>query len=226
MTEILVGGITPLTSIDYPGELATVIYCQGCPWRCNYCHNQELLPRRTENQVPWSDVLSLLKRRRGLVDAVVFSGGEPTLQRSLGSAIKDIKRMGFKIGLHTAGCYPSRLARILPDLDWVGLDIKSLLPDYEEITGIPNAGKQAWDSLQLVLDSGVDYEVRTTVPPGYERKEIDQLTDQLATTGVRHFRLQECNFTDRGGTAYPVAEMPGSLTGLAGKFETFSIRQQ
>ena len=226
MTEILVGGITPLTSIDYPGELATVIYCQGCPWRCSYCHNQALLPRRSESLVPWPHVLSFLEKRRGLVDAVVFSGGEPTLQRSLHEAIDQVRRMQFKIGLHTAGCYPERLSRLLPALDWVGLDIKSLQPDYQQITGTPDASLKAWESLRLILKSGVNYEVRTTVPPGYDRKKVDQLTDQLATAGVRHFRLQDCNSTEQDRMKQPIPVELSAMTQLAYKFETFSIRQR
>ena len=76
-----IGGITPLTSIDFPGRLAAVLYGQGCPWRCGYCHNPELLDATTPAAVPWPEVLAFLKSRQGLLDGVVFSGGEPTLHQ-------------------------------------------------------------------------------------------------------------------------------------------------
>jgi len=80
---IRVGGMTPLTSIDFPGRLAAVLYLQGCPWRCGYCHNPELLPARGQGGVAWAQAEAFLHRRVGLLDAVVFSGGEPTSQAAL-----------------------------------------------------------------------------------------------------------------------------------------------
>ena len=101
-----VGGLTPLTTIDYPDNLSAVVFCQGCPLRCRYCHNAELLPRRGATHIAWRDILYFLRQRQGLLDAVVFSGGEPTQQRGLADAIDEVRALGFKIGLHTAGIYP------------------------------------------------------------------------------------------------------------------------
>ena len=84
-----VGGLTPFSTTDYPGMLAAVVFCQGCPWRCDYCHNPHLLPRKHPGGVEWSQVRDLLLRRQGLLDAVVFSGGEPTLQKELLGAIQE-----------------------------------------------------------------------------------------------------------------------------------------
>ena len=83
-----VGGLVPLSTTDYPDHLSAVVFCQGCPWRCAYCHNPHLLPRRSDSEIAWPDVLAFLDRRRGLLDAVVFSGGEPTLQRALPDAMR------------------------------------------------------------------------------------------------------------------------------------------
>ena len=108
---IRVGGMTPLTSIDFPGGLAAVLFLQGCPWRCGYCHNPELLPARGPVELDWAQVTAFLQRRRGLLDAVVFSGGEPTAQAALPEAIARVKAMGYRIGLHSGGMYPARLRR-------------------------------------------------------------------------------------------------------------------
>jgi len=190
---MIVGGVTPLTTIDFPGELAAVVFCQGCPWRCRYCQNGHLLQRSLCPEIAWREVLDLLRRRRGLLDAVVFSGGEPTVHRGLPDAVRAVRAMGFKVGLHTAGCYPERLDELLPSLDWVGLDIKALPEDYPELTGVPGSGERAYDSLRYLLDSGVPHEVRVTVhdallPP----PRLRQLVDLLRDYGADQVMLQRC----------------------------------
>jgi len=191
--SLRIGGFAPMTTLDYPGELAAVIFCQGCPWRCRYCHNGHLIPPRSRNQISWTDLLVFLERRSGLLDALVFSGGEPTLQTALPAAMQQARSMGFKIGLHTAGPYPDRLRRLLPYIDWVGLDIKALPADYSSITGVAGSGERAWESLALLLDAGVSLQVRTTVLPGWDHEDkIRPLTDRLAALGVEDHVLQEC----------------------------------
>lgn len=192
MSELQVGGITPLTSIDFPGELAAVIFCQGCPWRCRYCHNGHMLPRKATGLIPWDEALHFLHKRRGLLDAVVFSGGEPTLQTTLPDAMREVKQLGFKIGLHTAGCYPKRLREVLPLCDWVGLDIKALPEDYPVITQIPRSGEKAWESLEILLASGVDHQIRTTPMPGTSSSRLQLLSNTLRLKGVPEHVLQEC----------------------------------
>ena len=86
-----VGGLTRLSASDYPGKLAAVVFCQGCAWRCSYCHNRGLLPFRKSpfpGEIAWAEVLAFLEKRRGLLDAVVFSGGEPTMQPGLAAAMR------------------------------------------------------------------------------------------------------------------------------------------
>jgi pyruvate formate lyase activating enzyme len=196
MTQLRVGGLTPLTTIDYPGELAAVVYCQGCPWRCAYCHNGHLVPARGDALIPWAEVLTFLEVRQGLLDAVVFSGGEPTLQSGLRPAMESVRRLGMKVGLHTAGPYPDRLRRVLPLVDWVGLDIKALPDAYPEVTGVSGSGERAWASLRLLLASGVPYEVRTTPMPGRDRpSDLQPLAGRLAEVGVQGHRIQTCRTT-------------------------------
>lgn len=193
MSELRVGGVTPLTTIDYPGELAAVVFCQGCPLRCRYCHNGHLLAADAEHGIPWRRVIEFLRRRRGLLDAVVFSGGEPTAQRALRAAIDDARRLGFRIGLHTAGCYPKRLAGLLPMVDWVGLDIKTLPEDYPALTGVAHAGQAAWQSLQLLCASDVRFEVRITVHRALlPEARLQRLVGRVRAAGAREVMLQPC----------------------------------
>lgn len=227
-TAMRIGGLTPMTTVDYPGELAAVLFCQGCPWRCRYCHNAHLLSARGGGRVEWGRVRSLLERRRGLLDAVVFSGGEPTLQGALPAAMEEVKALGFKVGLHTAGCCPARLRRLLPWLDWVGLDIKALPQAYPDITGVPGSGERAWESLGILLDAGVELEVRTTALPGWGREELAPLMDALAGAGVARYVLQQC----RTGRCLDPGIRPqagGSLAFLrpdSRRFAHFAIRME
>ncbi|MDP3708375.1 MAG: anaerobic ribonucleoside-triphosphate reductase activating protein, partial [Polaromonas sp.] len=153
--RLRIGGLTPLTSIDFPGRLAAVLFCQGCPWRCGYCHNPELLDATVPGTLAWSRVLAFLQRRRGLLDGVVFSGGEPTLQAALSAALPEVRAMGFETALHTGGMYPERLAALLPQLDWIGLDIKGPLHCHDGITATPGSGPRVRQSLRYLLASGV-----------------------------------------------------------------------
>jgi pyruvate formate lyase activating enzyme len=192
-TDLRIGGLTPLTTVDYPGELAAIVFCQGCPWRCRYCHNGHLLLARSKNLIAWTEVRSFLEKRHRLLDAVVFSGGEPTLQSALPAAMAEAKAMGYKVGLHTAGPYPERLRRVLRYLDWVGMDIKALPEDYPAITGVPRSGRRAWESLKLILDFSIALEVRTTRIPGQDSADrVLRLEEELFRAGVRRHVLQEC----------------------------------
>ena len=194
MTPALrVGGITPLTTIDYPGELAAVVFCQGCPWRCRYCHNSDLINAAGGTPYVWEDVLTFLTRRRGLLDAVVFSGGEPTAQRALPDALRQVRDLGYKVGLHSAGCYPDRLARVLGLVDWVGLDIKALPEDYAALTGVPDSGTRAFESLGYLRESSVAFEVRVTVHATLlPRPRLERFLNMLEASGVRNIMLQRC----------------------------------
>jgi len=156
-----VGGLTRCSASDYPGKLAAVVFCQGCAWRCGYCHNPELQPRRGGEDIAWSDVLAFLERRQGLLDAVVFSGGEPTLQAGLAPAVREVKARGFLVGLHTAGIVPRRLAEVLPLLDWVAMDVKAKFDEHERVTGVRGSAHRARESRELILASGTACEFHT-----------------------------------------------------------------
>lgn len=191
---IQIGGVTPFTTIDYPGELSAVLFLQGCPWRCDYCHNKDFIDRQQAASVSWESVLDFLRERKNLLDAVVFSGGEPTLQTGLLEAIRQVKHLGFKIGLHTAGVYPQRLKKLLPWLDWVGLDIKAPASRYSAITGVSSSAERAWQSAKILVDSDVDYEIRTTLHPKLiSRSDLYRLVDDLKNINVRHYSVQQCN---------------------------------
>lgn len=190
--EVTVAGLVRMSTCDWPGRLVATVFLQGCPWRCGYCHNPDLIDPRAPGVLAWSEVLAFLDRRRGLLDGVVFTGGEPTLDAALPAAIADVRARGFAVGLHTGGAYPRRLEALLGHLDWVGLDIKALPEDYPDVVGRHGSGERAWRSLAAVLASGVDHEVRTTVHPGSPAAaRLPEIASRLRAAGVRSFALQQ-----------------------------------
>jgi pyruvate formate lyase activating enzyme len=211
-----VGGFEPFSSTDFPDALAAVVFCQGCPWRCAYCHNPHLIAAHGDDERDFGRILAWLESRRGLLDAVVFSGGEPTAQAELPAAIDAVRALGFATGLHTGGAYPRRLAQALPKLDWVGIDVKAPVEDYGTITGVPGSGYTALASLDLVRAAGVAHEVRTTVhpditPPG----ALERLARELAGRGVARWVLQPFRATGCANEALVAAAPRGATLDAA-----------
>lgn len=226
-----VGGLVPLSTTDFPGRLSAVVFLHGCPWRCVYCHNPQLQSRPARGELPWPEVLDFLDRRKGLLDAVVFSGGEPTLQASLARSIAEVRRRGFAAGMHTAGIYPRRLASVLPSLDWVGFDIKAGFEDYTRVTGRRTSASAARESLDLLLASGTRHEVRTTWHPALiSADQLLRMAKGLARRGVREFALQAFNpdgCMDATLRAQPRAAPDRDLVAsLSGLFERFTLRAE
>lgn len=225
-----IGGLVPFTATDYPGHLAAVIFVQGCPWRCGYCHNPHLQERTPHSPLDWQTILDFLRRRDGMLDSVVFSGGEPTMDPALEAAIHAVRELGFKIGLHTGGTHPRRLRDILPWVDWVGLDIKADFQNYDKITRVHNSGNAAKDSLQALLDAGVSLECRSTIHPQlHSPRDILRLGHYLHRQGVRQyalqvFRTQGCrdsvlNQSGQALHAYPGEHVTQALAELFPRFE-------
>ena len=216
-----VGGLTPLTTIDFPGRLAAVVFLQGCPWRCGYCQNPDLIAADAPGAMSWDHVRAFLERRRGLLDGVVFSGGEPTLQAGLSDAVREVRELGFEVGLHSAGMYPERLATLLPSLDWIGLDIKAPRLEHDTITGVPGSGAKARASLAHVLRSGIAYECRTTWHAGlFALDRLSALGQELAELGVKHWSVQSCRVDGQPPAAAPNAE----LVRMGERFSAFCLR--
>ncbi|MFW3615189.1 anaerobic ribonucleoside-triphosphate reductase activating protein [Billgrantia antri] len=229
-----IAGLTQMTTQDYPDHLACVVFLQGCPLRCGYCDNSHRMAPRRGDESEWQAVREFLEERRGLLEAVVFSGGEPTLHNALPAAVREVKAMGFKAGLHTAGSYPGRLSRLLPWLDWVGLDVKGRGIDFDRICGRPGIWQRNSQSLMTLLESEVEFECRTTVHwRDFNLVEVERLALTLADCGVRHYAVQMARTRNCLDPAYcqPVESAPprGMLTGLvkrlAPHFERIELRE-
>ena len=188
--DLRVGGLEKLSLVDWPGRLCAVVFFQGCTWRCRYCHNPHLISFTTQPALAWQDVLGFLRRRRGLLDGVVFSGGEPTWQPHLAEAMQAVRELGFRIGLHTGGPAPGRLRPLLPFLDWVGFDFKAPVPDYVKVTG-KDDGSQAWESLRLLRSADIPCEIRTTWHPLLlTPADLETMATTLVAAGCSEWVIQ------------------------------------
>ena len=221
-----IGGIEPFSTIDWPGKLACVTFLAGCPWRCPYCQNH-VLQRMDAGELDESALYSLLAKRRGLLDGVVFSGGEPLAQPDVVEVARHVRELGFAVAVHTCGAYPSRLREMLPYLDWVGLDVKAPWDAYDSITGLPGAGALARESLDAVLEAGVEFEARTTWHPDLlTADDMATIAHELAARGVRTWAVQAYRHQGTTGelanvTVYP-SDLPYELPEL---FERFEFRR-
>ncbi|WP_062379420.1 anaerobic ribonucleoside-triphosphate reductase activating protein [Demequina pelophila] len=183
--SLAIARLTPLTDADWPGRLTATIDFQGCAWKCTHCQTPELRDPSVPGALSWDDVLDALDERRGMVDAVVLSGGEPTRQPALPAAIADLKARGLEVGLLTCGAYPSRLAAVLPDVDWVALEIKGMPERHRSVSRGIDGGAKAWLSLELILDAGVPHEVRFTVDPTvHSREDVHEVAREVIRRGA------------------------------------------
>ncbi len=193
--NIIVGGIVSLTTIDYPGCLSLVVFCQGCPWRCVYCHNKHLQKISRLDGLPWDDVSLLIDERKNFIDAVVFSGGEPLIQNDLDKVMKSVKDKDLLVGLHTTGVLFEKFAKIIGCVDWVGFDVKAPFEKYGKIIQQPDdasisAASNVKKSLELLLESRVNYEVRVTLDNSLEIDEVLEMTRDLKDMGVQNIAFQ------------------------------------
>ncbi len=193
MSNLLVGGVETFSAVDFPGKLAAVVFLQGCPWRCPFCYNTDLQQIGKRTDFLWEKFLEFLNKRKGRLDAVVFSGGEPLVQDGLFDAMKDVKNLGFEIGLHTGGYRPKKLAEVLPIIDWVGFDIKAPFDAkrYSQVTQTEHL-REVLQSLDMLLSSGKDFECRTTCDPRLlTREDLRKMAEELYAKGVKKYFLQK-----------------------------------
>lgn len=163
---VLIGGLQKSSLIDYPEKISAIIFTQGCNFRCPYCHNPELI-EGTENgeQETAESVFRFLKSRIGKLDGVVITGGEPTLHKDLPEFIKKIKDLGFALKLDTNGTNPQMLQELIDTnlIDYIAMDIKAPLDKYSEVVCASVDTKKIQQSIDILKNSNIDYEFRTTV---------------------------------------------------------------
>jgi pyruvate formate lyase activating enzyme len=160
-----IGGLQKMTLIDYPGKMACIFFTVGCNFRCPYCHNPELVDETVAREIPVEEAYAFLDARKGLLDGVVVTGGEPTMHRDLLWFLNGIKRRGFSVKLDTNGTNPDMLRRVLTLglVDYVAMDVKAPLERYEHTVARPVDSAALNESIQIILSGIVPYEFRTTI---------------------------------------------------------------
>ena len=203
--------VQPFTALDYPGKLACIVFTVGCNFRCGYCHNPEfILPEKIrklgDSFIPESIFFNFLEQRKGLLDAVVICGGEPTQHADLKEFIFKIKSMGFLVKLDTNGSRSDLLRELIEEklVDYIAMDFKADLKSYPFLVGKAFCATDLLESLSLIESSGLEYEIRTTLIKELHKQEVLDLMRQtlLNTKRLRLQRFRPAHCLDPSFQAY------------------------
>jgi pyruvate formate lyase activating enzyme len=194
---MLISGVQKFTMLDYPEKVAAIIFTPGCNMRCGFCHNKEfVLPEEIKKLrpsfIPEKAVLNFLESRRGKLDGVVISGGEPTVQPDLRQFIQKVRELGFLVKLDTNGNLPNIMKGLVNDglVDYVAMDVKTTLENYEELVGKMVNPNNIKESIEFLKQGTVPYEFRTTVIDGIHTEEIIKEMSELVS-GADKLYLQK-----------------------------------
>lgn len=182
-----IGGLQKISLIDYPGRISAIVFTQGCNFRCSYCHNPELVdPAQYGPILSEEEVISFLEKRRGKLDAVTVTGGEPTLQPDLDRFLQEIKGMAYLTKIDTNGSNPDVLERLIRGrlVDYLAMDVKGPLKKYERIANVKVKTAKIRRSIELIASSGIEHEFRTTVVRSQLDKEDLIATAKLLKRGL------------------------------------------
>ena len=166
--QFVIGGLKKTSLLDFPNKISAIVFTQGCNFNCGYCHNPSLLSFKSKNDIYTTDVFfDFLNKRKGKLDGVVITGGEPTLQKDLKPFIQKIKEEGFLVKLDTNGTNPNMLADLIKEglLDYIAMDIKAPAEKYSFVINSKINTELIKQSIEIIMNSEVDYEFRTTVLP-------------------------------------------------------------
>lgn len=193
-------GLQKLAMVDFPGKLAATVFTGGCNLRCPFCHNALLVNRLEENPESHSveEVLAFLEKRKGFLDGVVLSGGEPLLAGGAAEFLAKVRSLGLAVKLDTNGCFPEALADILEQglVDYVAMDIKNCREKYAETVGVPGFDLTPIEqSVHLLRNSGVDFEFRTTIVKEFHTAQDLRSIGEWLEGAPRYFVQQ---FVDSG----------------------------
>lgn len=193
---MIIYGLQKTTLIDYPGKIACTVFTYGCNFRCSFCHNPELVIDPIKEAISDEDFFRFLEKRKGMLDGVVITGGEPCIHEELIGFIRKIKDMNFSVKLDTNGSFPNILKIVIEEnlVDYVAMDIKSSEDKYVSLSGGFDNFSKILQSIKTLRASNIAYEFRTTVIKGlHTKKEIEKIGKILE--GTENFSLQNFKFT-------------------------------
>jgi anaerobic ribonucleoside-triphosphate reductase activating protein len=221
---MILGGLQKFSLVDYPGKTCAILFTRGCNYRCPYCHNPELVwPEHYAPEIPLEGVLDFLRQRRGLLEAVTITGGEPTLHVDLPAVARAIKELGFALKLDSNGSRPDMLRELIGAglVDYVAMDVKAPLGKYACVSGADISVELIRESVALLLGGRVDYEFRTTVDRAL-LNEQDLLEIGEMIRGAEKYYLQKLNdFNAKAPQSKPEREDDAWLRQTADKLRRF-----
>ena len=199
---MIICGMEKFSMVDYDGYIACTVFTKGCNFLCPFCHNSSLVTGEAA-EIPEEEVFDYLTKRKGLVDAVCITGGEPTLQKGLKDFILKVRSLGYRVKMDTNGTNPAILRELLSEglLDYVAMDIKTDFAHYEDVTGTSNPAliERVKESVEILKTLAPDYEFRTTVMEEYHDEktfsEIARIVRGAKRFFVQKFKDGENNLT-------------------------------
>ena len=204
----MIAGLQKMTLLDFPGRVACTVFLQGCNFRCPFCHNTDLLPPEGEELMTEDDLIAFLEKRKGLLDGVCITGGEPTLYKGLPDLLRRIKELGYAVKLDTNGFRPDVLRALVEEnlIDYVAVDAKNGPARYGETVGVPGFKLERIEqTIRYLMEDRVAYELRTTVvEPLHDEDSVLEMGKWLAslTPGKKPAKLYLQSFVDRDSVCF------------------------
>lgn len=225
-----INGMQKLTLLDYPGNVACLIFTQGCNFRCPFCHNSGLLDMNNNcEKIDEKEVFKYLEKRRGLLDGVCISGGEPLLQKDIEDFIRKVKDLGYKVKLDTNGSSPKKLKHLIEDglIDYVAMDIKNDFLNYDKTAGMCTNIDNIKKSIEIIENSNIEYEFRTTIVKQFHDVGKLEKIIQYIGPNARYYiqNYQDCSSVlQRGLNGFDNEELLNIKNTLGVKYPNLVVR--
>ncbi len=210
----MIAGLQKMTLLDFPGKVACTVFLQGCNFRCPFCHNSDLLSYEGEEFMTREAFLKFLQGRKGLLDGVAITGGEPTCQKELPELMRGIKELGFAVKLDTNGMNPELLEALVQEglVDYVAMDVKNSPSRYAETVGLPRLNLEKIEkSLKFLISGQIDYELRTTLVAQFHTgADIEEMGKWISglVPGKKPRQLFLQSFVDRDSVTFSGLSAP------------------
>lgn len=225
-----INGMQKLTLLDYPGNVACLIFTQGCNFRCPFCHNSGLLDMNNNcEKIDEKEVFKYLEKRRGLLDGLCISGGEPLLQKDIEDFIRKVKDLGYKVKLDTNGSSPKKLKQLIEDglIDYVAMDIKNDFLNYDKTAGMCTNIDNIKKSIEIIENSNIEYEFRTTIVKQFHDVGKLEKIIQYIGPNARYYiqNYQDCSSVlQRGLNGFDNEELLNIKNTLGVKYPNLVVR--
>ena len=228
----MIKGFQKLSLIEYPEKIAAIVFVGKCDFKCHFCYNIDLVKNYDKlPDIPEKEITDFLVTRKGLLDGIAITGGEPTVHKDLPEFIKKVKDMGFLVMLETNGSNPVILKELIDKklVDYIAMDIKAPLEKYDDITGVKVNKKSIQESIDIIRNSGLDYEFRTTVIPKHFKEE-DALVIGKWLKGSKKYFLQQfrpektLNEEYRKMESYPAEKLKELAEKMKPFFDSVKVR--